>query len=443
MLRCSPETLARSNAFDYLLLDQYECMEEWFKQTVQQKGVHFPVQYRAGDGSIRWAQGSSVMLFDDDGQTLGLLGMFNDVTEQHELEEAEHRSRILLETAMDAFPLAARIVGTDGSVQLANKAALEIYHSLGMDEGNLGCMLDSLTRVPIPTEKRPVLRALHGETVAGEEYLLHGPNGKEMPALFHAAPIHLAGETVAAISVVQDITALKAIDQAKNEFLAVLSHELRTPLTVMLGWSEIAQTHRSQEFLQQAMEVIHRNVRRQQRLIDELIDMSMLINQRFPLKFADIEVGLFVSEAVAAYTDAAYQKEIILTSLPDTQPLAVNGDQQRLQQCISHLINNSIKFTPPGGVVTVSWRPEGADAVITVQDNGRGIEKEIVPLLFQPFRQIERDEAAGGIGLGLAIVRGVIQLHRGSVSAASPGAGLGSTFTIRLPLSARNENNHE
>lgn len=224
------------------------------------------------------------------------------------------------------------------------------------------------------------------------------------------------------------------VDQAKNEFLAVLSHELRTPLTVMLGWTEMAQKRRAPEFLGQAMDVITRNVRRQQRLVDELIDMSMLINQRFPLQRETVDLARIALLAIEEHREEAYRKEIVLTSGSNEGPLSAIGDPRRLRQCISYLLDNSLKFTPPGGVVSVCWRQEGSQAMVTVQDNGRGIAKETLPLLFQPFRQIERDEATGGLGLGLAIMRGIVELHGGNVIADSAGAGQGSTFTIVLPL---------
>jgi PAS domain S-box-containing protein len=228
--------------------------------------------------------------------------------------------------------------------------------------------------------------------------------------------------------------ALRASDTAKDEFLAVLSHELQTPLTSMLGWSDIALEQDTLALYQRAMPIVHRNARRQQRLINELLDMSKLLHGRFVLEQEPAELGILLGEVTDRTTSQAADAGLALTVNPITTRMPIYADIARISYCIEHLLGNSIKFTEPGGRIIVCCQRMGKNAVLTIRDTGLGIAADALQTIFTPFRQVERDEAAGGLGLGLAVVQGIVALHNGTISAASQGVGTGSTFMVKLPL---------
>jgi PAS domain S-box-containing protein len=228
--------------------------------------------------------------------------------------------------------------------------------------------------------------------------------------------------------------ALRDIDHAKDEFLAVLSHELQTPLTSMLGFSEHALLQDTLETYRITVPIIQRNAKRQARLVNELLDMSKLLQGRVDCRPVAIDLGHLAMTMLERMLPIAEGGGLTLLMDPAHEPLPVLVDPNRLLVCLEHLIGNSIKFTPAGGRITLTCQRQDARAVLAVTDTGRGIDAAHLGLLFHPFQQVERDEAAGGLGLGLAVVRGYVEWHGGTVQADSPGPGHGSTFTLRLPL---------
>lgn len=239
-----------------------------------------------------------------------------------------------------------------------------------------------------------------------------------------------------------DISQLKAAeeaqreaDRAKDEFLSILSHELQTPVTSILGWAQLALKQQSPELNTRALEIVQRNARRQRVMVEELLDVSRLLNRKIELQMEVVDLRAEARQAVENLQVAAAERALTLTCAPGADdPLPVLGDPERLQQCLGNLLRNSLKFTPAGGQITVACTREDDQAVLRVHDTGRGLRPEALPAIFQLFRQVDRDERAGGLGLGLAVTRGLIDLHGGAITAASPGPGHGSTFTITLPL---------
>ncbi len=227
------------------------------------------------------------------------------------------------------------------------------------------------------------------------------------------------------------------ISLTKDEFLATLSHELRTPLNAIIGWSQVLRMReRGDEDLREGLTVIDRNAKAQARLIDDLLDMSRIISGKLRLDVQEVDVHDVIRAAVASVQPAAEAKGIRLEV--DLDPLAgpVWGDPGRLQQCFWNLLSNAIKFTPRGGhVLTTLTRGDGL-LEFAVRDDGIGIAAEFLPHVFERFRQADASASRlqGGLGLGLSIVRSFVELHGGSVSAASPGLGRGATFRIELPL---------
>jgi CheY-like chemotaxis protein len=225
----------------------------------------------------------------------------------------------------------------------------------------------------------------------------------------------------------------------KDEFLATLSHELRTPLNAILGWSQILRSHDrppADTDLVEGLEVIERNTRVQAQLIEDLLDMSRIISGKLRLDVQRVELPDVVRAAVASVRHSADAKGIRLQVVLDPAAGPVRADPDRLQQCFWNLLTNAIKFTPRGGRVQVGLERVNSHVEVCVTDTGQGISPEFLPHVFERFRQADATTTRrhGGLGLGLSIVKHLVELHGGSVRAKSPGEGQGATFCIELPL---------
>ena len=228
-------------------------------------------------------------------------------------------------------------------------------------------------------------------------------------------------------------------NRLKDDFLATLSHELRTPLTAIVGWSEMLGNPRLNPVDSlRAGEVIRRNARIQVQMVDDLLDVSRIITGKLRLSVQPVDLGSIVIAAVDGLRPAAEAKEIRVQLRLDSPAGQVSGDPDRLQQVAWNLISNAIKFTPRGGSVVISLARVESHAEVTVRDTGIGIAPEFLPHVFDRFRQADATttRAFGGLGLGLAIVRQLVELHGGTVRVDSEGEGLGATFTVCLPLMA-------
>jgi CheY-like chemotaxis protein/nitrogen-specific signal transduction histidine kinase len=225
----------------------------------------------------------------------------------------------------------------------------------------------------------------------------------------------------------------------KDEFLATLSHELRTPLSAILGWSQLLQSGRlSEKDHDEGLAVIERNARMQKQLIEDLLDVSRIITGKFRLEVQSVQLIDVASAALDTLRPSIEAKEIqLVTSFDSSLPL-VRGDPARLQQVVWNLLTNAVKFTPRGGRVELAVRREGSQIELSVTDTGLGIEPEFLSQLFQRFRQADASTTRrhGGLGLGLAICKHIIELHGGNVAAESEGHGKGARFIVRLPIPA-------
>ena len=234
-------------------------------------------------------------------------------------------------------------------------------------------------------------------------------------------------------------TEAEEANRIKDEFLATLSHELRTPLTAMLGWLTILRRQRlDKETTKQAIETIERNARAQAKLIEELVDVSRIVGGKLVLEMQPTSLFLVIEAAVEVVRPAASAKGVQIEIDADSSVGVVLGDPTRLQQIIWNLLSNAVKFTPREGSVYVSLRRTGSSAQVIVQDTGVGISSDFLPYVFERFRQAESPitRSYRGLGLGLAIVRHLTELHGGTVSAESQGEGRGATFTVSIPLAA-------
>ena len=233
--------------------------------------------------------------------------------------------------------------------------------------------------------------------------------------------------------------AVETANRSKDEFLATLSHELRTPLNAILGWSEILRTgDPSPGEVSEGMEIIERNARAQARLVEDVLEVSRIICGKLRLNSRPLDLAPTLEAAVASVRPAATAKGVVLSRRFDVDTAPVEGDPDRLQQVVNNVLSNALKFTPAGGAITVQLRPrepDGETFEVIVADSGIGIRAEFLPFVFDRFRQSDASStrAHGGLGLGLSITRHLLELHGGTVTVASPGEGLGSTFTLSLP----------
>jgi signal transduction histidine kinase len=233
--------------------------------------------------------------------------------------------------------------------------------------------------------------------------------------------------------------AAEAANRAKDEFLATVSHELRTPLTSMMGWVELLQLGMLDEAGRaHALEVITKSAQAQAQLIGDLLDISRIVSGRLRLDMQPVELANVIEAAADVVRPAAEAKAIQLHTEFAPTVGAVAGDPDRLQQVIWNLLANAVKFTPKGGTVEIRLAQRDAHAEIVVADNGAGIAPDLLPYVFDRFRQGDSTTTRqhGGLGLGLAIVRHLVELHGGTVAAESAGSGQGATFRLRLPLLA-------
>jgi len=325
-----------------------------------------------------------------------------------------------------------------------------------------------------PSVKDRGLDRYYANAIAGEvhvlserfhKYLIPIPRNvqsmgvSEMAQSARIAPLTVDGKVVGTITVIEDVTErvvserelrnqIAASEHARNvaeeasklkdDFLATMSHEIRTPLNAVLGWTRILRTQPRLKSRDHALEVIERNAASQLRLVEDLLDMARVISGKLRLELKTIAFEDVVRAAIDVVTPAATAKNIaISTSFEPGRPV-INGDFDRMQQAVWNLMSNAVKFTDPGGRVDAQVSSSGAFVELTVRDTGQGIGRDFLPFLFDRFRQADASASRrhGGLGLGLALVRQIVELHGGSVSADSAGPSRGSTFVVRIPVAS-------
>ncbi|MER3478353.1 MAG: hypothetical protein C4287_20160, partial [Leptolyngbya sp. ERB_1_2] len=230
---------------------------------------------------------------------------------------------------------------------------------------------------------------------------------------------------------------LKAADRSKDEFVAMVAHELRSPLNSIAGWTKLLQNRElDAATTAKALDTIYRNTQAQVQLVEDLLDIPRMVRGTFQIQFAPVELAEVIDAALEIVRPEADAKQLQLEMQVSTQ-LEISGDFNRLQQIVVNLLTNAIKFTPNGGRVEVALTTlTNENAQIRVSDTGAGIEPEFLPYVFERFRQANGDNTRrqGGLGLGLSIVRHLVELHGGIVTVESPGVGKGTTFTVKLPI---------
>lgn len=234
--------------------------------------------------------------------------------------------------------------------------------------------------------------------------------------------------------------AAETVNQTKDEFLAMVSHELRTPLNVISGWVSMLRSGKlNGEAAADALERVERNARLQQHLIEDLIDVSRIASGTMRVEPRPMEVSPVIEEGLRTVALAAKAKDIAIYAEYPDEAIIISGDPDRFQQVVWNLLSNAIKFTPPRGRISLSLERLGGDAILSVRDSGRGIRADFLPYVFERFRQdvIELGQNHEGLGVGLSIVRHIVELHGGSIEAESAGKDQGATFRVCIPLATK------
>lgn len=425
-------------------------------QRALQDGAPYQLEFRAihSDGSIIWISTQAQVIRDASGKPLRMLGGTVDITQRKQAEIALRQSEERFRLASDAgAALVYDIDLTDErKIIVHGLASLTGYQS---DEADLTSeWWHSLIH---PADLLTHLEIVEQHIKTGGRYLsvyrIRHKTGDWIWVEDNAQVIkNASGVSIQLVGAIVDITAqqqamaeekrlrevAEAHNRAKDEFLTVVSHELRSPLNAILGYARLTRTTpRDIAAVVRNCEVIERNARAQQQLIEDLLDTARIISGKLKLELALADLRLVLEESVEVVRPAAEVKRISLTAQLDQSPQSLLCDAARLRQVSWNLLQNAIKFTPEGGHVEFRVECDDSFVRLIVSDTGRGIEADFLPAVFDRFSQSDMSSTRrhGGLGLGLALVKQLVELHGGKIEAASAGLGQGATFTVTLPLS--------
>jgi PAS domain S-box-containing protein len=400
-------------------------------------------------------------LFDSSGRQIGALAIMHDITERKHAQDNLRRENKLMQALMDNIPDAIYFKDTESRFTRVNRHAPYRGNNAPLDvvgKTDFDFFIEAHARAAYEAEQeiirtgQPMIDAVEKETY---------PDGSITWLSTTKVPIFdEAGKVTGIVGISRDITERKrgeeeriqliheqaareeaeAANRFKDEFLAIVSHELRTPLTSILGWSSLLRREQhDQALLSKALEAIERNAQAQKRIIDDLLDVSRIITGKLHLKAISFDPAQMIQAAINAVRPTVEAKAIKVEMAVGAGAERIVGDPDRLQQIVSNLLSNAAKFTPEGGRIEVHLtRTDNLQFEVSVSDTGIGIPAEFLPHVFDRFRQADSSTSRnhGGLGLGLSIVRHLVELHGGSVHVSSPGEGQGATFAVRLPMTA-------
>jgi PAS domain S-box-containing protein len=389
----------------------------------------------------------------------------NDVNARKRAEDALRQQREWLQVTLSSIGDAVIATDTNGAVTFLNPVAESLTgwkqeEAQGQPLKDVFQIVNEQTRQMV---ENPALRAMREGLIVGlaNHTVLISRDGTQIPIDDSGAPIKGAeGKIIGAVVIFRDITERRAVEEersklltservarekaeaasrSKDEFVAMISHEIRTPLNSILGWAQMLRRGKfDQAETDRAVEIIERNARSQSQLIEDLLDISRVITGKLTLNVRSVELAQIIESALDSIRPAAEAKDIQLQARLESRGSLVSGDPNRLQQVIWNLLSNAVKFTPRHGRVDVSLERIDSQLQIAVSDSGVGINPEFLPFVFDRFSQANSTSARkyGGLGLGLAIVRHLAELHGGTVRAESLGEGQGATFIVTLPVKA-------
>ena len=386
-------------------------------------------------------------------------------------QDAQADARALLAAVVESSDDAIITKTLDGKITSWNASAARLLGYTAVEI--IGQPITVLIPPDRQEEERHIIASLRaGKRIEHYETVRVTKDGRLIEVALTISPLRdQTGEIVGASKILRDVTERKRIERelqgllaernqilaseraarseaerlsaSKDEFLALLSHELRTPLNAILGWTQILRSGSvASANFEKGLAVIERNVRAQTQLVDDLLDMSRIISGQMRLEVQPVMPFAFVQGAIESARPAADARGVRLEAILDPAAGPVSGDANRLQQVVWNLISNAIKFTPGGGHVRVTFERVNSNIEICVADSGIGIRPDFLPHIFERFRQADATPTRehGGLGLGLSIVKHIVELHGGTVEANSDGEGQGATFRVRLPLAVSRSN---
>jgi PAS domain S-box-containing protein len=394
----------------------------------------------ARDGNERPIDDSAAPIRDDSGIAVGAVLVFRDVTERRIAEEAQARLAAIVESSQDAI-----ISKTlDGVIRSWNTGAERLF-----DYPAHEAIGRPITLI-IPSDRRDeeyeiLARISRGERIEHFETVRVSKHGRLIDISLTVSPIRDSeGRVVGASKVARDVTDRKRIDkelqeanQRKDQFIALLAHELRNPLAPLRnGLHVIRLADTDTAAIAQAREMMDRQLSHMVRLIDDLLDISRVSQNKMELRRSRVLLKDVISSAVETVRPAIEEAghEFTISLPPD--PIYLDADLTRLAQVFSNLLNNSAKYTERGGRILLGAERQGREVTVSVRDTGLGIPANDLPRIFDMFSQVDRsiERSTGGLGIGLALVKGLVEMHGGTVTATSPGQGKGSTFLVKLPV---------
>ncbi|MGH8288047.1 MAG: ATP-binding protein [Steroidobacteraceae bacterium] len=433
-------------------LDKYIHPEDqpWFmaaaRESIRTKSI-FQLEHRIRrvDGSWGWVFSRAIPLEDTAGNITEWFGAASDVTERRSTKHARGWLAAIIESSNDAI-----ISKTlDGIVTSWNPAAVQLF---GYEPAEIiGKPITSIIPPELHGEEAEFLARLRrGERIEHRETVRIAKDGRSIEVALTISPIQdESGAIIGASKIARDIAAqkraeraLREADRRKDEFLALLGHELRNPLSPIGTASELlARTLAHDAPAQISVNMIKRQAAHLTRLVDDLLDIGRITQGRIHLKRCSLDLASVIAQAIETVEPLFREKQHQVSIVSSYQPLYVHGDFARLVQCVVNILTNAAKYTEQEGQIRVVTRAEGLRAVIEVSDTGAGIAPDLLPLVFDLFVQSDRtlDRAQGGLGIGLSVVKRLIEMHAGEVTAETGGVGHGSTFVIRLPRIARPE----
>ncbi len=406
------------------------------------------------DGTRFWADITITALRGRDGKLRGFAKITRDLTARRLAEEQVRVAKEELAITLQSIGDALMATDRHGRVTRMNPVAEALTGWKAADA--LGQPLETVFRIvneeSRATVENPVGRVLREGVVVGlaNHTILISRDGKELPIADSAAPIRDAGNIVGVVLVFHDQTperkvqeervvrlAAEQASRVRDEFLAMLGHELRNPLAPIVTALRIMKLRDNGTFLKER-EIIERQVQHMVRLVDDLLDVSRIAQGKVLLKKAPVDLSGVLHRAIDMAAPLFEKRRQHFALEAPGEPIWVLGDDARMVQIFVNLLNNAAKYTGIGGNIRVQARQEGDEVEIEVSDDGSGISPELMPRIFDLFTQGFQgaDRSSGGLGIGLSVVRSLVELHGGKVTARSPGTGAGSTFTVRLPLMA-------
>jgi len=369
-------------------------------------------------------------------------------------EAGLQRTTVMLAAVVDASPLAIVVFDPKGHIRTWNPAAERLFGYSAAEMVGRSADSSPLASVSGVGVTASLSR---GESISSLEVIARRKDGAEIDLSIFAAPLGPSGVS-GSVALVEDVSQRKryereragllarerdarreaeAASRLKDEFLATLSHELRTPLNAIMGWVSILRKNAlDDEGRTRAVEVIERNARSQQQLVNDILEVSRIIRGQLRLELATIDLVDAVRAAVDSVGPSVAAKHQAMVADYPTSPVMVSADRERLQQVFWNVLSNATKYTPRDGRIRVSIASDSAEVAVVVRDNGIGIAPDVLPHIFERFRQGDATTTReyGGLGLGLAIVRHLVEAHGGTVRAESDGVDQGSAFTVVLPL---------